>query len=155
LTNQFDDTEVSITHALVNWVIDNTYTVVPISYIKRHYSEDVELVEEQVFLKCTWTSTEILEATLIITGSSLDCNKVMQLKKKPATKKSIISPSQIVNKLSIDQQVVDDENEVLKLKVSELHSCIVSRDAEIVVLKSTIEKNNEHLKKATNSWRKF
>ncbi len=67
-TNQFDDTEVSATHALVNWLIDNTYTVVPISYIKRHYSDDVELVDDQVF-KCTWTATEILEATLILTGS--------------------------------------------------------------------------------------
>ncbi len=85
----------------------------------------------------------------------MDCNKVMQLKKKPASKKSIISPSQTVNKPSIDQQVVDDENEVLKLKISELHSCIVIRDAEIVELKSTIEKNNDHIKKITNSWRKF
>ena len=53
------------------------------------FNNDVELVEEQV-LKCTCTSTEILEATLIITGSSMDCNKVMQLKKKPATKKTTI-----------------------------------------------------------------
>ena len=135
--NDFED--IDPTHALVKWTVDGLLTVVPLGNIKKHYDACIDLIEDELY-QCTWSANEVLEAMLITMGSSADCKRIQdQMKPKSCAKPKSAESSVVTAKPSVEQKLLADEVEVLKLKLKEMQDFIGERDKEISDIKDTLE----------------
>lgn len=102
--------ETDSTHALVQWQSDLTYTVLPISSIKKH-NPSVHIEEEEVY-KAPFNS-QILDARVVAIGTSQNCKKVQSMlnpplpksKPTPATQSKLKEPAENVEVRLLKEQI--------------------------------------------------
>lgn len=144
-TKLINDDDEDFTHAVVNWLCDNKYSLVQ----KAKIISDGPIIEGEVYkipYKSSKTAEPIVyDAKILLLGSYDECKK--RLDKMPRKTSARLLEDQSINESQnqVQQSPKNQDSSVYKVKIAELQCLLNEKSKEIKSLRETIDSLNTEL----------